>query len=475
MDYFRLIPYMALGKLRRIYFMALPENKQDMKRSRMLYTCGDSAAQTIVQLSGGAFLVALMSEIGISDGNMGIILSVSSLAAVFQMLFMNFVQNMKKRKLFICFSNLQKIWLAFVFWIPGMMLASGMKVILFLLAFFYAQICIQVCTPAATDWIASLVPARLRGRYFALKDTVAVFVTVSGMLVVGIAFDALKKQNKLMAFEMVGGIILVLVIVNVISFSRMKEPRMTLTDTSGKELHGALLQRAMRQQPQQKSKERIGRQMKRALSQGRFRMALILNCLWMFSFYIASPFNSSYQVKELGLSYTFIMVVNFLANMVRVSITPRIGRRADQIGMAKMLKYVLVFYLLGYVFMICARPGGSLVFYLLSALTTAVSWSFISIGLLGIQLECMDRESRTIQYTILAVLSGVVGFTISMAAGRLLNWLQHLQLFWHGQKIYAQQITNALGVIGVLITILYLQLVVQKVRPVADQKDGKVV
>jgi hypothetical protein len=44
-----------MGQLRRIYFMALPESKQDMKSSRICYTTADSAAQTIVQLAVAPF------------------------------------------------------------------------------------------------------------------------------------------------------------------------------------------------------------------------------------------------------------------------------------------------------------------------------------------------------------------------------------------------------------------------------------
>ena len=57
------------GKMRRVFFMSYPENKQDYKKSRVYYTVADSAAQTIVQLAGGTFLVALMEALGISDGN----------------------------------------------------------------------------------------------------------------------------------------------------------------------------------------------------------------------------------------------------------------------------------------------------------------------------------------------------------------------------------------------------------------------
>lgn len=52
----------CLGRLRRIYFMALPESEADYEKSRRRYIVGDSAAQTIAQLAGGTFLVSLMLD-----------------------------------------------------------------------------------------------------------------------------------------------------------------------------------------------------------------------------------------------------------------------------------------------------------------------------------------------------------------------------------------------------------------------------
>lgn len=158
-----------MGKMRRIYFMSLPETRRDYKKSRICFTVGDSAAQTIVQLAGGTFLVTLMGALGISDGNMGIIASVGSLAAIAQIISMKLSTQLKKNKLFVCLTVLQKFWLAFIFFIPLMNLAAGVKKWIMVAAYCFAQVCIQVGTPATVDWIASLIPPKLRGRYFAKK------------------------------------------------------------------------------------------------------------------------------------------------------------------------------------------------------------------------------------------------------------------------------------------------------------------
>lgn len=96
-----------IGQLRRVYFMALPESKQDLKNSRIYYTTADSAAQTIAQLAGGTFLAALMSHSGISDANIGIITSLISFAALSQLFLINFFKKIKKYKFLVTITALQ--------------------------------------------------------------------------------------------------------------------------------------------------------------------------------------------------------------------------------------------------------------------------------------------------------------------------------------------------------------------------------
>ena len=203
-----------LGRFRRIFFMALPESEADYEKSRRRYIVGDAASQTIVQLAGGAFLVSLMLSVGFSDAQAGVLTSVASLAALFQLFTMQMVNHLKKRKLFVCLMTMQKLYLAFIFFIPLLPIQDGSRQLLVITGYFIAQICAQIGTPATQDWIASLVPARLRGNYFSRKDAVCVFVTVTMMLVSGIVMDAATGERQNMGFTLNGSMILLLVLLN---------------------------------------------------------------------------------------------------------------------------------------------------------------------------------------------------------------------------------------------------------------------
>lgn len=449
-----------LGRFRRTFFMALPENEADYEKSRRRYIVGDAAAQTIVQLAGGTFLVSLMLSVGFSDAQAGVLTSVGCLAALFQLFTMRMVNHLTKRKLFICLMTVQKLYLAFIFFIPLLPIPDSARQLLLITGYFIAQVCAQIGTPATQDWIASLVPARLRGNYFSRKDAVCVFVTVTMMMLSGIVMDATAGERQSTGFTLNGSIILILVLLNAWAFSCMKEPRLGEMNADGKEIHGKLRHKYMQKQSAHNGSFLL--EMRDAFGKADFRMAFTLTLLWQTAFYCAAPFNSSYQLEELGMPFTFIMVIGFLCNMLRIAITPLMGKLGDKHGMAFLYKYSLVGILLYFIFFALAVPSNAYPMVILGTVCSALGWSFAGIGLFGVQLELLEEGKRDIHLSILLALSGVYGFLVSFVSGFLLDFLQKTLVSLPGQRLYAQQFTNLLGAGFLLLTIVYLKCKVQK-------------
>ena len=150
-----------LGRLRRIYFMALPENEGDYEKSRKNFIAGDSANQTIAQLAGGTFLVSLMLSVHIPDASIGVITSMGSLAALFQLFTMQPINKLKKRKLFVCITVLQKLFFSLIF-CPLLPLPFHIQQFLIVAGVFSCPRPGLNRDSATQDWIASLVPMELR-------------------------------------------------------------------------------------------------------------------------------------------------------------------------------------------------------------------------------------------------------------------------------------------------------------------------
>jgi hypothetical protein len=462
-----------MGQLRRIYFMALPESKQDMKSSRIYYTTADSAAQTIVQLAGGTFLAALMSDSGISDANIGIITSLTSFAALTQLFLINYFKRIKKYKFLVSVTSLQRILFAALYFIPLLMINDTFKAILIVLLYFVGQVFVQIGTPASQDWIASLVPSRLRGKYFSIKDSVAVFVVSSLMLICGVILDYFKKVNLHTGFIIIGIIIFLLTLINVISLSLMKEPKISYLNEDGKEMHGRLAKRAKEKAPEEHGQSILS-EISEAFHDRRYRKAFTTQCLYTLAFYICAPFNASYQINDLKLPYTFLMVIGFIFNLYRIYIMPRLGRMADKYGMGKLLRYTLLALGLNFLTITFTMPFNAYPLTVLASFLSSTAWAFVGIGLFGIQLDFYRSDKRMIWLTLTSSIAGLLGFMTSIAGGRLLDVLQKADLHLLGQKIYAQQILNLIGFLIILCATFYIRLQIETEKIDLNRQDGRV-
>ncbi len=471
MEKIKLILMYLGGKLRRQFFMALPEDEKDFDKSRKYYIAADSASQLITQLAGGTFLMTLLSYVGMSDGVIGTVLSLVTLGAVFQLIAMNRVQRFSKFKPFVSASVLQKVWFGVIFIIPLFSMKELWMQIIICSIFLFAQIASQMGVPASMDWIASLVPSNERGKYFSRKDAFAVFFTVFGMFVMGVLLDVTKGKHLKLGFLLIGIVLILLALLNFISFVKMKEPRTRLMNAEGKELHGSLAKKELKKQ----SHESFGIrwEIRYAFSSDRFRKALMLNLLWTTAFYIGMPFNNSYQVKELGLSYTYIMLITLVTAILRVAITPGIGKKADRSGSPLMLLWTLASIGLYYLTMIFTVPENGKIFFTVATIFAAVGWSFIAIGLFNIQLMCVDRTRRMQQYTILSGVSGLYGFLISVVGGVMVDCFQKNRFLIGGRLIFAQQWMNLFGLLFILLTMTYLYVRVKPLKQEHDEEDGK--
>ena len=421
---------------RKIFYEDEPKNEKDYAISRRLYVAVDSSTMLINELAGGTFLVAVLNAVQISDGFSGVVRSCGTIATLFQLLLMICVQRMEKHRLFIFICSLQKIWFGILFFIPGMRWSLPVKCILICTIYLYAQITSQLATPATVNLIARLTSESIRGTYFGKKDSIGVFVTYTVVFVAGIVFDNAKSIDLNIGFRMIGATLIFLGTVNAATIIWIKEPAKTKKEI--------------------KESFAFIDEIKETFKHKGFQKILFINGVWTAAVYFTTPFNASYQIKELGLSYTFITAVGLVTMLCRVSLMPRMGRLADRIGNEQIL--IRLFSVMGihFLIMMLTVPENGKLFCVIASLVSAIAWSFISQGLLGVQLKVLDERKRTIQYTILSATSGLIGFVISVIGGYILEILQRSIIMFGTRVVYAQQFMNALGLSCMLINVGYL-------------------
>ena len=174
------------------------------------------------------------------------------------------------------------------------------------------------------------------------------------------------------------------------------------------------------------------------------------------------PFNFSYQLNELKLSYTYITVIGFGCSLLRIFITPTVGKEADKAGMAKTVERGMILVAIHYLVMVFAKASNGYITYTLATIFSCCAWAYTGIGFLGIQLEFFDKEKRVLLFSLFSAISGLYGFLVSFVTGKLLDWIQKKDIFIGNVPICAQQITNFMGFCATVGIILYIRTMLEK-------------
>ncbi len=463
MESIRYYLYFLLGKLRQQYFMQIPENDQEYKKSRKWFIVDGATAVTIGLLSGGAFLAAILRALGISDSLNGIISAIPSLACVIQLAGMELAKRMQKIKLFVCiFAIIHRLMFAFLYFIPFLKISTSWKVILCIFVFSTGHILGQLIAPIGGNWISSLVPENARGKYFANRDCIMVLVSVTISLGTGQFFDKFKAwDNPDAKFLFISLLILTMAAINFIALSMIKEPRFSYFSSDNKEMHGNLVKKRVHRD-KNKDCEKFRVTFKKVVLDKSFRRSIILTILWQSAFFFSTPYFGIYQISDLKLSYTYIMIMSFLGSLVRIMLTPIGGKIADKKSWALVLKVALSIMALAFIINAFTVPSNSQIMFAIYAVLTGIAWAGVAPGIFSIQLDLAPDGDKTAYLGINAAIMGACGFLSSLVGGYILQLVIDRGNQILGYQVYGQQLLSLGSGILLLILVVYIKCRVEK-------------
>lgn len=447
----------VLGKMKRPFFRAYPENLEDYKKSRTLAILFDVCVVGLTAMAHGTFLVLLMSELGMSDGNMGLILSFYNFANIAQLISIKLSGRILRNKLLVFGCEMSRTLLGVLFFIPFLGCAGKAKLILFVVMYCFVQICVYTSSPAFVDWIASLVPEDERGRYYSKKQAASNIASLGVSFLAGILADTLKEDKLELLFIIFGSSIIVLMVCALTCLLFMKEPHTSYIDQNGHEVVGSLVKKRRLQEGKIENIS-IVNAFKEAIKSKHFRNLLVVTCLWWTGYNASISFNTSYMIKELELSYTIISLSSLLIGVIQAVLGPKLGRIADKIGNVKVTYVMIYMVAIHCLFMAIATPSNGLLMFTLSRVFYAVAFAFVNVGLLNLKLEYIPSGRRIVLLSILEIISGVFGYAMSFVFGWFVDWFQAFALTTNAFIGYAQQYTNALGMVIMIIIAIYMRV-----------------
>ena len=175
----------------------------------------------------------------------------------------------------------------------------------------------MLLAPARSSWLADLVPANVRGRYFGLR------AAISGVVYIGTFFMfsgvlELFHERQLLGFALLFFVAFVTDIVCFLIYARIHNTPVTPEKDANFGFFDFLSETRQR-------------------NLGKF---ILFVAVFQFAVYIASPFFAPYMLTDLHFTYIFFALIFASEFLAKVLIVTFWGKYADKVGNLKVMRIV---------------------------------------------------------------------------------------------------------------------------------------
>ncbi|MBE6570324.1 MAG: MFS transporter [Ruminococcaceae bacterium] len=417
------------------------ENEKDIyKTSRFMYILEAAFEYFISLMVAGAYLARLTTEIGMSDAMTGIISSLGSLASCFQIAAIFLFANRNVKKPLSILYPIARICFIFLYIIPFLDIPGSVKAVIFIASLFGGRLITNAINSPKINWFMSLVDDNKRGNFTANKEIVSLIGGMVFSYAMGGAVDWLEEAGKhTEAFILCGITIFVLTVLHTVTLLVSKEKNLTVEE-----------------------KIPIRRLLPEMIRDTTVMKVILVSVLWTVATHITTPFEGTYRIKELGFSMTFISVGSMVYSVIRVLASKPLGKYADRHTFTKMLNFCFAAALIAFLAGAFTVPENGAPLYVLYNVFYGIGMAGINSGNINLIYEHVSKEKRVCALALKDGIVGLVGFGTTLAASRLVEYIQQNGNHLFGIPLYAQQVTSALGAAVIAAILLYLNTAIRR-------------
>lgn len=264
------------------------------------------------------------------------------------------------------------------------------------------QVCAQAAGTAWASWYGDLVPARVRGRYFATRNRVAQVATSVSLIIAGLLLQGLEPGAAGTVAPGAGGLGYAIIfgaaglfrLVSAILLALSPEPPTQLLSNRHETLSFARSDEALP-----------------------VRRILLFAAALQLTVYMASPYFGPFMLEELRLSYAEYMAGSLAVVVLKFASLPSWGRLIDRYG--ARAAFLLAVVLVALVPLPWLWVRGVAMVIVAQALS-GLSWGGHEVSQFSLLLESSHARSRLHVFAMMSVVSGVAQLTGSLLGGWLL-------------------------------------------------------
>lgn len=436
-------------KLRYSRFFTLFNLTDDLARGRCVMLGASILENIIGWLTTGMFYTGFLMIYGIDIVNVGILSFIPFIASCFSIFSPSILERIARRRLVLALAKTAYFTLniAGVTILPVLVTAPGPRIALFVLIILVANIINALFASGYTVWHVRFIPNSVRADFFGLQQILTSFLGIGVALISSIAADALAgspHQNTiLIALRYIA---FVFALLDVLVLSLPKE------------------------YPYAKSAAhpRLRDIFVKPIGHRKFMYTMLIVFLITYFNNVPAASLNYYLLDSVGVSYTYIQVINMFWPVLLLVCMPATRRMIAQLGWFKTFAYSTLLLAPTYVLYAFVNAGNYL--WLMSIVrlsqhTFGVAHSVSNANMVYINLPREDQTNYTAFHLLITNVAGLLGMATGTAFVAAFGQL-HLSFF--GFEMMHVQLLLLVQAVGFILTPLLLLSLLSKIPPDDD-------
>lgn len=371
-----------------------PLSQSEVRRGLRLSIMDGMFAQVYISVTMGAFLTGFALLLGAGNTVLGIVGAMPFLLQPLQILGAWLIERRGARKPLAVAGSLGRLlWLGLVA-LPYLPFSLTQRLSLLILTLLAVNALLALSVNAWTHWMTDLVPPRLRGRYFSLRNTAAATVAMGINYGAGVWLDRARAANSLPnGYAALIGLAVVCAAVSTFLLSRQPEPRM-----------------------ERRTRLPLSVIVTTPLRNPDFRRFMVANLVWQMALAVAAPFFGAHALSVLRLPFTTLATLDVITPAVSLATLPLWGQLADRYGHRRILLLCMIGVIPLPWFWVIVTPATVYWLYI-NAFISGIWWPGINLAILNRMMERIPREARGAYLALFAAVTGLAYFVASSLAG----------------------------------------------------------
>lgn len=392
-------------------------------------------------LTGGQFLSGFAIYLGVPDELVGYIPLISSITGIFLVFLSIFIERFSSRKkLTLIFNSINKPIIISIAFIP-LIVPKNLQVLVFFIGLTVAYILNAMMGLAINSWFVNVIPSRIRGRYYSLRQIYAVIVSATLPIMAGRIMDMVK--DPYIGFIILYSIAFVMFLGENYAYQNIEDTVVERVDRSQLKLKDLFMT---------------------PIKNREFMEYTIMLAIFYLLFYLSVSFTQLYMLRYLELSYTFISFMTTINAFVQIYMYSKWGRFGDRQGHKFIIEVSIGFFAAEMLLWALVTKETMYIFIPIIYVIASISNSGFAVGVFNRRYDIIPEKGRSLYDGFFSMVIGLVLLVAPWIGNKIRGLVSSSEFLQQNVKFGEFRIGFAISALGIILLQLF-KLILKRDSP----------